>query len=62
LYRRFFIHGPDEKRCGCRTGHRIGKSREALDSESDRPAAEEVLRASKAAMDEAEQSYHDHRN
>jgi len=38
----------------------IHRYREALDSERDRPPAEDLLRASKAAMDEAEQRYHEH--
>ena len=38
----------------------IHRYREALDSETDRPAAEDLLRESKAAMDEAEQRYHKH--
>ena len=38
----------------------IHRYREALDSETDRPAAEDLLRSSKAAMDEAEQRYQEH--
>jgi hypothetical protein len=38
----------------------IHRYREALASEQDRPAAEDLLRESKAAMDEAEQRYHEH--
>ena len=38
----------------------IHRYREALASEQDRPAAEDLLRSSKAAMDEAEQRYHEH--
>ena len=38
----------------------IHRYREALASEQDRPAGEDLLRSSKAAMDEAEQRYHAH--
>ena len=38
----------------------IHRYREALASEQDRPAAEDLLRTSKAAMGEAEQRYHAH--
>ena len=41
----------------------IHRYREALASETDRPlgpAAEDLLRSSKAAMDEAEQRYNEH--
>jgi hypothetical protein len=38
----------------------IHRYREALDSEQDRPAAEDLLRASKSAKDQAEQRYREH--
>ena len=38
----------------------IHRYREAMDSEHQRPAAEALLRKSKAAMDEAELRYHEH--
>jgi len=38
----------------------IHRYREALASEQDRPAGDDLLRSSKAAMDEAEQRYHEH--
>ncbi len=38
----------------------IHRYREAIASEQDRPAAEDLLCSSKAAMDQAEQRYHAH--
>ena len=38
----------------------IHRYRETLDSEQDRPAAEDLLRTSKVAMDDAELRYHEH--
>ena len=38
----------------------IHRYREALASEQDHPAVEDLLRSSKAAMDQAELRYHEH--